>query len=358
MFNGSAGQLLERAPEAALGMRIQSVLPLPAELSAALDVGRAVPAPYAAPFEIDLPPADASSVTVELVVSSSTIRTVRRARRGAGEPRRVLIFTFRDVSERRQAMAAQIAATEEAMAANRAKSEFLTNMSHELRTPLNAIIGFSEMICEQVFGPVGDAHYLSYAKDIRDSGSHLRDVVNDILDVSKIEAGKVELNEEPVDPARIAYACLHIVAARAEQAELRLVSDLPSDTGHLVADERMVKQCLLNLLSNAIKFTPKGGSVSLSVRRDPDGSLALCVADTGIGIAAEHLPHLTEPFYQTDGSLARTHEGTGLGLYLVHKFMAQHGGDLLVESEPGKGTMATLQFPADRVAGLQSAHAA
>ena len=349
MFNASAGRMLGRSPDDVAGLHIASVLPLPAELGATLATRGEIPDRFDAPWEIELGEEGGSPLAVELVVSTSTVRQARGRRRSVQEPRRILIFTFRDVSERRRALAAQVAATDEAMAASRAKSEFLTNMSHELRTPLNAIIGFSEMLCEQVFGPVGDRHYLDYAKDIHASGEHLRDLVNDILDVSKIEAGKLEISEEAIDLTRIAESCMRIVAGRADARGIRMRLEAPpAGKARLTGDQRMVKQSLLNLLSNAVKFTPEGGSVTVTISPEGNGGLAASVRDTGVGIAAEHLPRLGEPFYQVDGTLSRTHEGTGLGLYLVTRFITLHDGSVDIDSTPGAGTEVTLHFPAAR----------
>jgi signal transduction histidine kinase len=287
-------------------------------------------------------------LTIEFVMSSSVVRARRGKINGDAPHRRLLMFTFRDISDRKRTEEAQTQAMQAAMAANRAKSEFLANMSHELRTPLNAIIGFSEMIKEQVLGPVGQPRYVEYARDIHDSGAHLRAVVNDILDVSKVEAGKLDLIETTIEIADVIESCRRIVSHRAEKGGLRLVSKIAADIPALRADERLVKQCLVNLLTNAVKFTPAGGTVTLSAAIEADSGLALRVSDTGIGIAAEHIPNLGKPFHQVDGSLARAHDGTGLGLYLVDKFLALHGGRLTLESVLGQGTTATMQFPAHR----------
>jgi signal transduction histidine kinase len=235
------------------------------------------------------------------------------------------------------------------MAANRAKSEFIANMSHELRTPLNAVIGFSTMIKDQVMGPLGSPRYAEYAADILSSGTHLLGIVNDILDVSKIEAGKLEISEELIEIEPIAASCLRFVSRHAEERRIKLVSAVPADLPALHGDERLIKQIVANLLSNAVKFTPEGGSVSLEAAREADGSIAIVVRDTGIGIAPEHIPNLGKPFFQADTSTARTHDGTGLGLYLVAKFVALHGGTVDYESAPGQGTTVTVRLPAARV---------
>lgn len=241
-----------------------------------------------------------------------------------------------------------IDAMKNAQMASRAKSEFLTNMSHELRTPLNAIIGFSELVKGEVFGPLGDPKYRGYAEDIYQSGSHLLDLINEILDLARIEADQMRLRESAVDPSAVIRACERLVRQRAEQAALELTVDLPASGLRLWADERALKQVLLNLLSNAIKFTPSGGRLRVSAEVAVDGCFRLSVADTGIGIAEKDIPLVFLPFGQADGSLARKYEGTGLGLPLARSLAELHGGRLDLVSTPGSGTTVTLQLPAER----------
>ncbi len=240
-------------------------------------------------------------------------------------------------------------ARDEAEYANRSKSEFLANMSHELRTPLNAIIGFSEMMCLETFGPVGGAQYREYVRDIHESGTHLLSLINDILDLSKLEVGKLELKEEEVDVAQVVAACRRILEVRAEEAGLTLDTRLSGKLPRLWSEERAVKQIILNLLSNAVKFTPAGGKVAVHAEIEGDGCVALSVSDTGIGIDADDIPKVFTPFGQIDGSLSRKHEGTGLGLSLVKSLVEMHGGTIELESELGNGTIATIRFPAERV---------
>jgi signal transduction histidine kinase len=236
-----------------------------------------------------------------------------------------------------------------AEAANRAKSDFLANMSHELRTPLNAIIGFAELMQTEIHGPLGARPYEEYVTDIRESGSHLLNIINDILDLSKAEAGKMELVEEEVDVADVLNAVCRIVRHRSEEARLQLFAATDSHLPLVVCDERKLKQMLLNLLSNAVKFTPPGGRIVVSVGLTPRGDLAIAVRDTGIGIPDEQLDRVTEPFAQVDGSLSRKYEGTGLGLPLVKAMIELHGGTLELASVVGEGTTATLLLPRQRL---------
>ena len=251
--------------------------------------------------------------------------------------------------ERRAAYEALRAAKEEAEVANRAKSEFLATISHELRTPLNAVIGFSEMMMLETLGPMGSPQYVDHARDIHSAGSHLLAIINDILDLSKAEAGKLDLMEGEVDVAEAIAAVWRIMRPRAEQAGLTLAVAAPRELPTLYADERKLKQMLMNLASNAIKFTPKGGHVALAVSVEAERSFTICVRDSGIGIAKENLEKVLQPFVQIDSALNRRHAGTGLGLPLVAAMMELHGGKLLLESAPGEGTAAALVFPWRRV---------
>jgi signal transduction histidine kinase len=228
--------------------------------------------------------------------------------------------------------------------ANAAKTAFLAAMSHELRTPLNAIIGFSEIIASNMLGAGGAARYREYAKDITDSGHHLLAIINDLLDMVKIEAGKLDLHFETVAVEVVIEEVMRMLRGRISEAKLDCHLALAPDLAPVRADRRIVKQVLVNLLSNAIKFTPPAGKITIAAHRD-DGFVALSVADTGIGMTADEVAQAAEPFYQADRSLARRFGGTGLGLTLVKAFVEQHGGRFAIASEPAAGTTIAISFP-------------
>jgi PAS domain S-box-containing protein len=240
-------------------------------------------------------------------------------------------------------------ACQQADSANRAKSEFLATMSHELRTPLNAIIGFSEMIEDEAFGPVGSMKYRDYARDINESGQHLLDLINDILDLSKIESGTIELHEEDIEIPEFIRAVPSLVTGRAQEGGVELEWDLSDDLPALRADKCKLKQILVNLLSNAIKFTEAGGKVTLRIWCRLDSGYVFQVIDSGIGIAPENIPKALAPFQQVDGELNRKYDGTGLGLPLAKSLCEMHGGSLDLQSQVGVGTTVTVRFPAERI---------
>jgi len=236
---------------------------------------------------------------------------------------------------------------EAAESANRGMSEFISSMSHELRTPLNAIIGFSELMHGETLGPLGNERYISYCSDILESGRHLLNIVNDVLDISKIESGKLTLNEEAVDLGEVVHAVNQQLYTRAASGSVRVNSALPATLPYLLADARLIKQTLLNLVSNAVKFTLPGGAVTVAVEDSAEG-IAIVVKDTGIGMKPADIPKAMERFAQIDSSLSRRHEGTGLGLYLVKLFAALHQATVTLASQPSVGTTATVLFPAAR----------
>ena len=250
-----------------------------------------------------------------------------------------------DITELKSRESALQAAKEIAETANDSKGAFLANMSHELRTPLNAIIGFAEIMAGGMFGPLGDDRYVGYTEDIGESARHLLAIINDILDVSKAEAGKLELQSEEVDVGRAINSAMRLVTTRARAADIALRTDFDASLPNLYADERKLKQILLNLLTNAIKFTPEGGTVEVSSRSDADGSLVIAVKDSGIGMSAEDIPKALAPFGQVDGRLSRKYEGTGLGLPLTKALIELHDGVMTLRSEPGNGTEVEIRFP-------------
>lgn len=252
--------------------------------------------------------------------------------------------------ERRRADEDLRRATEAAELANRAKSKFLANMSHELRTPLNAIIGFSEIMQQEMFGPLGSNRYREYTRDIQDSGRHLLNVIDDILDISKIEAGRYALEDEEVDLAAVLRWSVDIMRARtmdkSQLVRLRMLDPMPA----LNADQRAIRQIMLNLLSNAAKFTGEGGNIEVSVFLDGTGDLSISVRDDGIGIPDDKLAEVMEPFGQVDDTNARQHGGTGLGLPITKSLIEMHGGSFVLESTVGEGTTARMTLPGWRLA--------
>ena len=258
-----------------------------------------------------------------------------------------LMATVADVraSQQRLGELAEQYAVEKTRAeeANQAKSKFLANMSHELRTPLNAIIGFSEIMESGMFGPLGAEKYNEYCGDIRSSGEYLLDVINDILDMAKIEAGRIRLDFEELDLDTLLSEAMRVVSARAQDKQLALVAKISPELG-LRADRRALKQIVLNLLSNAVKFTPSGGRVTVRGRA-ADNCVVLAIADTGIGIAKDALTRLGRPFEQVESQLTKSHHGSGLGLAIAKSLVELHGGRMRIRSTLGKGTLVVVRMP-------------
>jgi len=267
------------------------------------------------------------------------------------QKRRFMVATVRDITERKNMMRNLRRAKEEADNANRAKSSFLANMSHELRTPLNAIIGFSELMKNQVFGPISNPKYEEYMKDIHFSSRHLLDILNDVLDMSKIEAGKVELIESEVAISEVLSSVLRIMGDRASASSVELNFQVEEGIPHLKADQRLLRQILINLVSNAVKFSLPGKAVKVKAFTLPDSHIRLVVEDEGCGIPADKIRSVQEPFGQVNGQRNYRGQGTGLGLPLAKAMTELHDGQLTLESDEGKGTKVYLDFPAERTMG-------
>ncbi|MFL5239125.1 MAG: ATP-binding protein [Rhizomicrobium sp.] len=331
----AARALLGREPETLLGSAPASLVhgddlkPMQSVFVQASYFGRAARA------EVRLKRADGSYVWTEI--------RCRPAEHAQGTEAEIVAVT-RDITERKAQERALIEARDLAESASRAKSQFLANMSHELRTPLNAIIGFSEVMTHEMFGPLGGARYREYVGLIHESGGHLLELINGILDMSKIEAGKFEVSEELFDLPEVAAQAMRFVKLQADRKGLVLKTDIAADCAAIFADKRAIKQMLANLLSNAVKFSTRGGEVKLSAMR-MDRGMQISVRDTGIGISPEDLKRLGRPFEQVDSAHTKKQEGTGLGLALVKALAALHGGEAVIESRLGHGTTVCLRLP-------------
>jgi len=281
----------------------------------------------------------ASSIVDQRVAAASTREAERL---------RTVVSELEETQRRLEATTTDLTiALDAAAAGDRAKSQFLATMSHELRTPLNAIIGFAEFVGTDICGPLSDKQR-AYIGDIHRAGTHLLALVNDVLDLSRVDARHLALDEDVVDLGETIDGTLTMVALRAEEAGIELHSAVAADLPLVRADPRRLRQVLLNLLSNALKFTPKGGAVTLTAQRR-DATIALAVADTGIGMTPEHIAIALAPFGQVDNRLARRYEGTGLGLPLVKRLVELHGGTLAIDSALGRGTTVTVLLPADHI---------
>jgi PAS domain S-box-containing protein len=350
--NSSADALMGWKNDEIIGTRITDYVPGAEEYgSHFLDLDgtqRREAGPAIQPLEVECQRADGTPFTMEILVYTARVSFALDDVSTNGGERVSYIYSFRDVTVRKLAEEAREKALQEAQAANKAKTEFLANMSHELRTPLNAIIGFSELMKTQALGPLGVDQYVEYMEDIHNSGNHLIEIVNDILDMSKIEAGELKPNEEIFDFSGVADVALRMVADRAQKGDVKLNNKLSGSSMRIHADQRMMKQILLNLLSNAVKFTPSDGEVTIEASADHTG-LTISVTDTGCGIPADKMDVVLEPFGQADMTLGRVFEGTGLGLPLVKAMAELHGGSLDIRSIVDEGTTATIWLSAERV---------
>jgi len=265
-----------------------------------------------------------------------------------------LIALIRNKAEKEKLVSRLFEANRRAESALRAKSEFLANMSHELRTPLNAVIGFSEIISGEVLGPIGNEKYLEYARDMNASGRHLLELINDILDLTKITAEKLDLADDVVNVGELIDSCVRMVARRAAAQNINLVRVVAPEVNCVRGDERRLRQVVLNLLTNSVKFTPSGGSIAVRASVE-HGRMIIEVRDTGVGISEADLPMVLEPFGQVDNAFNRSGGGTGLGLPLTKKLVELHGGIFVIESVPNQGTVVRVILPPDRVVGRGAA---
>lgn len=264
--------------------------------------------------------------------------------------RRFQVTTLVDITKLKQMEFSLRLAKEQADAANHAKSSFLANMSHELRTPLNAIIGFSEMMMKETFGPLGHEKYLEYMGDVHLSAKHLLEIINEVLDMSKIEAGRLEIHAQNIDLPALCDAVCRIVTSRVFSADIKIKQSHENDIPMLYADPRLVRQILINLVTNAVKYSEKGGTIDVKIIKEKNGSLSLIVQDEGEGIPQERIQEAMEPFGQIyDPTKSSNYQGTGLGLPLAKAMAEMHDGELSLQSEVGKGTKVTVTFPKERV---------
>ena len=285
-----------------------------------------------------------------IFITSLYVRAFVQKFRRVEQERSALTQNLRDANEFLETKAAELGrALQLAEVASHAKTEFLATMSHELRTPLNAIIGFSEVMKLEMFGPLGNERYATYSKDINDAGSHLLDLVSDILDLSRVEAGSDTLFEENVQVREIATQVLKSTKIQADTAGIQCSLEAPGELPMLTADERKIRQILTNLVSNAIKFNVPNGTVTVKLSYEPQG-FHISVRDTGIGMSDSDIPKALARFVQVDGNLNRKYEGLGIGLSIVQALTEQHGGKLSIKSEPGVGTTVTVVLPAERCA--------
>ena len=286
---------------------------------------------------------DIPSVRERLTSNGHTLQIRRR-----GMPGGAVVSLYSDITERKAAEVKMAQAWAQAELANRAKGDFLANMSHELRTPLNAIIGFSEILSGEHLGPLKNPRYLEYSSDIHSSGLHLLSIINDVLDMSKIEAGKLDIHEEEIDVSQLLTGSVRMVRERARKREIELVCHVEDPYLAVFGDERAMKQCLLNLLSNAVKFSKIGGSVIAEAHVDKENRTVITITDDGIGMTPQEQERALQPFGQAHSSTTRTYGGTGLGLPITQGLVEAHGGTMSIVSKPGEGTSVSVILPAER----------
>jgi signal transduction histidine kinase len=338
-WNSRFCELLELPPDLTTGVPLRDILALQAARG---DFGLGDPSAEVAKrlerFYRDVP------TTKERVTPRGRILQIcRRAMPDGG-----IVSVYSDITDLKASERRLIQARSQAETANRAKSEFLANMSHELRTPLNAIIGFSEIIAHELFGPLGNEKYLDYMKDIHQSSLHLLAIINDVLDMSKIEAGKLELSKEPLNIRHLISEVIRMMREWAESRSIELVTKLPIEEVEIWADERAMKQIFLNLMSNAIKFSRDGGQVCIRVVSDEPGLAVVEFEDHGIGMTEEELERALQPFGQAKSSTTRNYGGTGLGLPITKGLIEAHGGKLAIESRADQGTIARISLSTER----------
>ncbi len=296
------------------------------------------------------------SVTQPIFGLLDTVRTVTnerdyslRADKRSSDELGALVDGFNAMLAETEAHKTELStARQQAESANRLKSDFLAQMSHELRTPLNAILGFSDFMMNEPHGPLGHENYREYMRDIQNGGQHLLGVINDILDLSKIEAGGTQLVEDALDTEELIDESIRLLRERAETAGIGLRAEIEPGLPHLYGDGKLIKRGLLNLLSNAIKFTPARGQITVRADEESNGAITLTVIDNGIGIAPQQIEHVMSPFGQAENVMTRSQDGTGLGLPLVKSFMDLHGGSIELRSALGEGTKVALRFPVER----------
>ena len=338
-WNSRFCELLELPPDLTAGVPLSDILTLQAARG---DFGLGDPSAEVAKrlerFYRDVP------TTKERVTPRGRILQIcRRAMPDGG-----IVSVYSDITDLKASERRLIQARSQAETANRAKSEFLANMSHELRTPLNAIIGFSEIIAHELFGPLGNEKYRDYMKDIHQSSLHLLSIINDVLDMSKIEAGKLELSREPLNIRSLIGEVIRMMRELAESRGIKLAPTLVDGDLEIWADERAMKQIFLNLLSNAIKFSRDGGEVCIRVLADRPDLAVVEFEDHGIGMNEEELERALQPFGQAKPSTTRNNGGTGLGLPITKGLIEAHGGKLAIESRVGQGTIARIAVPTEQ----------